>query len=38
MPSELRENALIPIYKTKGEIRRCRNYGRIKLMSHTTKI
>ena len=38
IPTELRDSVIIPIYKEKGDIQDCGNYGGIKLMSHTMKI
>jgi hypothetical protein len=38
MPEEWRRSILVPIYKNKGDIQSCTNYGGIKLMSHTMKL
>ena len=38
MPEEWRRNALISIYKNKGDAQCCGNYRGIKLMSHTMKV
>ena len=38
MPDELRRSLLVPLYKGKGDIKKCGNYGEIKLMSHTMKL
>ena len=38
IPEEWRESILIPIFKGKGDVQDCSNYGGIKLMSHTLKI
>ena len=38
MPDELRRSVLVPLYKGKGDIKECGNYGGIKLMSHTMKL
>ena len=37
MPDEWR-SMLVPLYKGKGDIKECRNYWGIKLMSHTMKL
>jgi hypothetical protein len=38
IPDKWRDSTLIPIFKEKGDVQRCENYRRIKLMSHTLKI
>ncbi|KAK3510507.1 hypothetical protein QTP70_009142 [Hemibagrus guttatus] len=38
MPEEWRRSVLVPIFKNKGDVQRCSNYRRIKLMSHTMKL
>jgi hypothetical protein len=38
MPDEWRRSILVPIFKNKGDIQSCTNYGRIKLISHTMKL
>lgn len=38
MPEEWRWSTMIPIYKNKGDIQNCNNYGGIKLLSHTMKV
>jgi hypothetical protein len=38
MPDEWMQNILVPIFKNKGDVQSCTNYGRIKLMSHTMKL
>ena len=38
MPDEWRRIVLVPLYKGKGNIKECRNYWGIKLMSHTMKL
>ena len=38
MPDDWRRSVLVPLYKGKGDIKKCGNYRRIKLMSHTTKL
>ena len=38
MPDEWRRSVLVPLYKGKGDIKECRNYRGIKLMSHTMKL
>ena len=38
MRNAWRDSMIVPIYKEKGDIRGCRNYQGIKLMSHTMKI
>ena len=38
MPDEWRRSVLVPLYKGKGDIKKCRNYREIKLMSHTMKL
>ncbi|XP_066960752.1 uncharacterized protein [Macrobrachium rosenbergii] len=38
LPKEWRESCIVPIYKEKGDIQGCANYGGIRLMSHTIKI
>ena len=34
-PAERRRSVLVPLYKDKGDIKKCGNYRGIKLMSHT---
>ena len=38
MPDEWRRNVLVPLYKGKGDIKKCGNYRGIKLMSHSIKL
>ena len=38
IPEEWRRNVLIPIYKNKGNTQYCKNYRKLKLMSHTMKV
>ncbi|KAK3544791.1 hypothetical protein QTP86_027552 [Hemibagrus guttatus] len=38
MPEEWRRSVLVLIFKNKGDLQSCRNYRRIKLMSHTMKL
>ena len=38
MPDEWRRSVLVPLYKSKGEIKQCGNYRGIKLISHTMKL
>ena len=38
MPDEWRLSWLVPLYKGKGEVQECKNYRRIKLLSHTMKV
>jgi hypothetical protein len=38
MPDEWRRSILVPIFKNKGDVQSCTNYGGIKLMSHTIKL
>ena len=38
MPDEWRKSVLVPLYKGKGDIKECRNYRGIKLMSHIMKL
>ena len=38
MPDEWRRSVLISLYKGKGDIKECRNYRGIKLMTHTMKL
>ena len=38
MPEEWRRSVLVPLYKGKEDIKECKNYRGIKLMSHTTKL
>ena len=38
MPDEWRRSVLIPLYKSKGDIKECENHWGIKLMSHTMKL
>ena len=38
MPDEWRRSVLVPLYKGKGDIKKCGNYREIKLMSHTIKL
>ena len=38
MPDEWRRSVLVPLYKSKGDIKKCGNYRGIKLMSHTMKL
>jgi hypothetical protein len=38
MPEEWRRSILVPIFKNKGDVQNCTNYGGIKLMSHTMKL
>ena len=38
MPEEWRESIMVPIFKEKGDIQKCKNYRGIKLTSHTLKI
>ncbi|KAK3566678.1 hypothetical protein QTP86_003161 [Hemibagrus guttatus] len=38
MPEEWRRSVLVPIFKNKGDVQSCSNYGGIKLMSHTMKL
>ena len=38
MPDEWKRSVLVPLYKGKGDIKECGNYGGIKLMSHTMKL
>ena len=38
MPKEYRSSTVIPLYKNKGDIQDCNNYGGIKLLSHTMKL
>ena len=38
MHEDWRKNILLPIYKNKGDIQSCNNYGGIKLMSQTMKL
>ena len=38
MPDEWRRSVLVPLYKGKGDIKECRNYRGIKLMSHSMKL
>ena len=38
MPDEWRKSMLVPLYKGKGDIKKCENYWGIKLMSHTIKL
>ncbi|XP_070017191.1 uncharacterized protein LOC142172467 [Nicotiana tabacum] len=38
MLEEWRWSLIIPLYKNKGDIQDCNNYGGIKLLSHTIKI
>ena len=37
-PDEWRRSVLVPLYKGKGDIKKCGNYRGIKLMSHTMKL
>ena len=38
MPDEWRRSVLVPLYKGKGDIKKCGNYRGIKLMSHIMKL
>ena len=38
MSDEWRRSVLVPLYKGKGDIKKCGNYRGIKLMSHTIKL
>ena len=38
MPDEWRRSVLVPLYKGKGDIKKCGNYRGIKLISHTMKL
>ena len=38
MPNEWRRNLLVLLYKGKGDVKECKNYRGIKLMSHTMKL
>jgi hypothetical protein len=38
MPDEWRRSILVPIFKNKGDMQSCTNYGGIKLMRHTMKL
>ena len=38
MPDERRRSVIVPLYKCKGDIKKCGNYRGIKLMSHTLKL
>ena len=38
MPDEWRRSVLVPLYKSKGDIKKCGNYRGIKLMSHSMKL
>jgi hypothetical protein len=38
MPDEWRRSILVPIFKTKGDVKSYTNYQGIKLMSHTMKL
>ena len=38
MPDEWRRRVLVPLYKGKGDIKKCGNYWGIKLMSHIMKL
>ena len=38
IPDEWRRSVLVPLYKGKGDIKKCGNYQWIKLMSHTMKL
>ena len=38
MPDEWRRSMFIPLYKGKGDIKKCGNYRGIKLLSHTIKL
>ena len=37
-PEERRKSVLVLIFKNKGDVQRCSNYRRIKLMSHIVKV
>ena len=37
MPDERRGSVLVPLYKSKGNIKKCGSYQGIKLMGHTMK-
>ena len=38
MSREWRASTVIPLYKNKGDIQDCNNFGAIKLLSHTMKL
>ena len=38
IPNEWRRSVLVPLYKGKGDIRKCGNYQGIKLRSHIMKL
>ena len=38
MPDEWRRSVLVPLYKSKRDIKECGNYWEIKLMNHTMKL
>ena len=38
MPEKWRDSVLIPIFKNKGDVQSCSNYGGIQLIGHTTKL
>ena len=38
MPDEWKRSVLVSLYKGKGDIKECKNYRAIKLMSHTMKL
>ena len=38
MPEEWQTNVLVPIFKGKGDVRKCSTYRRVKLLEHAMKI
>ena len=38
MSNDWRKSRMVPIFKGKGDVLECNNYGGIKLMSHTMKL
>ena len=38
MPEEWRSSTVIPLFKNKSDAQVCRNYGGIKLLSHTMEL